>query len=173
MVSPFPVLFTERLCLRPMVETDLENLFLLRTDNRMPNYSNRETESSEDTLQIIRKGSELFQSGRGISWAITTRDSDDLIGVVGYWRMNPDNFSGEISYLIHPDYWRKGLTSEAVLEVLKYSFNELNLQQVDAFSHKLNDSSKGLLVKCGFEELGEMEDGYLGFKLEVKNFNAL
>jgi [ribosomal protein S5]-alanine N-acetyltransferase len=172
MVSPFPVLYTERLYLRSMVESDLEKLYQLRTDKRMPNYSGREAESKEDTLEIIRKGDELFQSGKGISWAITTRESDDLIGVVGYWRMNAQNFSGEISYLIHPDYWRKGITSEAVMEVLKYSFKELKLQQVDAFSHKENNASRGLLLKVGFEELGEMEDGYWGFRLSLNNFNT-
>ncbi len=170
MDSRFPVLFTKRLCLRAMTELDLEKLFFLRIDPRMPNYSNREAESKEDTLEIIRKSQELFQSGNGICWAITTIESDDLIGAVGYWRMNQENFSGEISYLIQPDYWRKGLTSEAVLEVVRYSFGELKLHVIEAFSHRLNDASRGLLVKVGFEELGEMEDGYLGFKLDKSNY---
>ena len=57
---------------------------------------------------------------------------------------------GEIGYGLAPDYFGKGYMSETFAEVLDYGFGELNIQLIEAYTHKENDASKNLLERNGF-----------------------
>ena len=61
---------------------------------------------------------------------------------------------------MHPDFWRRGLAKEAVLEVLRYSFEELGLYRMGAVTYPANDASNTMLKKLGFKQEGVLR-GYL------------
>ena len=62
----------------------------------------------------------------------------------------------EVGFEIHPDFWRSGITSEALQAVLDYSFDELGLHRVGAVIFPANVASFGLLKKSGFIEEGKL-----------------
>jgi ribosomal-protein-alanine N-acetyltransferase len=49
-----------------------------------------------------------------------------------------------------PDYHKKGIMSEALTAVLQFSFDQLNLQTLLAFTNLLNKDSQSLLLKHHF-----------------------
>ncbi|WP_143522615.1 GNAT family N-acetyltransferase, partial [Pseudomonas sp. 2822-17] len=64
----------------------------------------------------------------------------------------------EIGYEIHPDFWRKGYTSEAVKEVISYGFEGLDLNRIGAVVFIENQASNQLLSKMGFQREGILRD---------------
>ena len=62
--------------------------------------------------------------------------------------------SGILGYSIDKDYEGKGYMKEAVLLVLKYAKEYLDLHRIEASVLTSNLRSKGLLIACGFEEVG-------------------
>lgn len=60
----------------------------------------------------------------------TLTEGDYLRGYTGIENISFENRIGEISLLIDPEYHRKGYGRQAVSEVLRYAFEELNLHTV-------------------------------------------
>jgi ribosomal-protein-alanine N-acetyltransferase len=56
----------------------------------------------------------------------------------------------EVGYELLPEYHRKGIMSEALAAVVDFAFKNLHLQEIVAMTHKLNENSKGLLLKHDF-----------------------
>ena len=49
--------------------------------------------------------------------------------------------------------------SEALKAVINYGFNSINLDKIEAFTHKNNESSKHLLERNGFKHNAHRTDG--------------
>lgn len=62
--------------------------------------------------------------------------------------------SGILGYSIDKDQQGKGYMKEAVNMVVNYAFKELELHRIEASALVDNERSKGVLVGCGFKELG-------------------
>lgn len=62
--------------------------------------------------------------------------------------------SGILGYSIDKDYQGKGYMKEAVNLILDYAKNHLDLHRIEASVLVDNDRSKGVLLGCGFEEIG-------------------
>src|SRR6185295_19509224 len=73
-----------------------------------------------------------------------------IIGYIGYWRMKKEHYRAEIGYALHPAYWKKGIMKEAILAVLDYGFNTMQLHSVEANINADNNASAGILEATGF-----------------------
>ncbi len=75
------------------------------------------------------------------------------------WHSGLNNLSSwsekaEIGFELHPSYWRKGFMTEAVKEVLRYSFEDLEIFRMGAITYPENESSIQLLKRLGFMKEG-------------------
>ncbi|MBR2409825.1 MAG: GNAT family N-acetyltransferase [Lachnospiraceae bacterium] len=68
--------------------------------------------------------------------------------------------SAETSYLLAPHHWGKGLMTETVRSVLRYAFEELELNRVCADVFVGNTASEKVLKKCGFQCEGVIKEKY-------------
>ena len=68
--------------------------------------------------------------------------------------------NGIIGYSIDKEYEGKGFMKEAVKLVLKYAKEELDLHRIEASILVDNDKSRGVLIACGFKEVG-LNEKYL------------
>lgn len=57
-----------------------------------------------------------------------------------------------LGYCLARAYWSKGYTTEAVREVLRYLFEEIGLNRIEA-SHSVNSKLYGLTRRRYFEKL--------------------
>ena len=53
-----------------------------------------------------------------------------LVGMAGVNNISWENRNGEISLLVNPKLWGKGIGSMAVLEILRVGFNCMNLENI-------------------------------------------
>ncbi|MEO7983368.1 MAG: GNAT family N-acetyltransferase, partial [Bacteroidota bacterium] len=138
--TPFPELKTERLLLRRLTMEDAPAIFFLRSDERVLQFIGREpAQSIEEVAAFIQRIHDAVDANESILWAITLRDNPALtIGTICYWRLQRENYRAEIGYALHPEYWRKGIMKEAILEVLDYGFGRMNLHSVEARTTKEN-----------------------------------
>ena len=60
------------------------------------------------------------------------------------------NKIAEVGYDLNPIFQRKGIMSEALNKVINFGFNELGLDNIEAYTHIQNENSKKLLEKNGF-----------------------
>lgn len=69
-----------------------------------------------------------------------------VIGKAGCWRMP------EIGFILHPDYWGRGLAREAVEAVVDHVFAHFEVPTITADVDPRNHASLALLGRLGFAE---------------------
>ncbi|MDX2245808.1 MAG: GNAT family N-acetyltransferase [Bacteroidia bacterium] len=159
--SPFPVLKTPRMTLRQIVPEDAPEMFALRSDERVMKYIDRpRSKTLEDALTLIHSMEENRLKNEGIAWAMCLHDDPRMIGNIGYWRTQLYNFRAEIGYMLHPDFHRKGLTSEAMKVVMDFGFKKMNLHSIEAHINPGNDASAQLLEKHRFVREAYFRENY-------------
>ena len=144
------ILKTERLILRPWKESDAESLYhFAKNPNVGPIAGWPPHKSVEESLDIIKT---VFSKKE--TYAITINGK--AIGCVGllfypdtnhYW----DDEGVELGYWIGEEYWGKGLVPEACKELIKHSFEDLNIDKLYASFRYDNHQSKRVLEKLGFK----------------------
>ena len=165
-IDQFPELTTDRLILKETTAADCNEVLFLRSDIIVNKYikrpENRQTKTIKDALEFIQKIKTGFENNDLISWKITLKDNPKMIGTICLWNFSEDFKQTEIGYDLNPIFQKQGIMSEAMNAVLKFGFNTLNLNQIEAFTHIENESSKKLLENNGFtRNNNRKDDGYL------------
>ncbi len=159
--SPFPQLSTERLLLRQMTQDDVADLFLMRSDPAVMRYINRPIATHFDEVaKLIQLITDNITTNDGITWGIVLPDSNKLIGTIGFWRVQKENYRAEIGYMLHPDYHRKGYMLEALAKVIDYGFGEMKLHSIEGIVTPENIASCELLTKIGFVREGYFKENF-------------
>ncbi|MEO4004784.1 GNAT family N-acetyltransferase [Flavobacterium sp. CAU 1735] len=160
--SPFPILETDRLRLRQIVETDAEQMFQLRSNPETMQYIPRELPKTiDDAIAHINYMNDLRLNNECVNWGITFKDEDIIVGLIGYFRPKPENHRAEIGYMLSPDYHGKGIMQEALVRAIEYGFNDMKLHSIEAITAPENYASWKLLEKNNFIREGHFkEDTY-------------
>jgi RimJ/RimL family protein N-acetyltransferase len=95
-------------------------------------------------------------------FAVVPRDEDALIGYCGFF-YHPENQIEdiEIGYRLHPDYWNRGLITEAAQAVRDHAFRDWKLSRVISLIHPENIPSRRVAEKNGMQV--EKEITFRGF----------
>ncbi len=147
----FQTLETKRLQLRKPIEEDVPQIFYLRSNDTVNQYILRAKQKElKEALSFINDRNKDIENGKIYYWAITLKGVQELIGSICLWNFSEDKTVAEIGYDLHPDYFHKGIMTEAILEVIEFGFNKLHLRSIEAFTHNENTNSIKLLEKSGF-----------------------
>lgn len=160
--TPFPELSTSRLLLRKIIPADAAEIFFLRSDARVLEFLGREPcasiQEAEDFIKLITGN---LERNEGIAWGIALKeDPSRLIGNISFWKMDQAAYRSEIGYVLHPDFWQKGMMKEALQKVLEYGFDIMGLHSVEARISPGNTGSAALLESAGFIKEGYLKDSF-------------
>jgi ribosomal-protein-alanine N-acetyltransferase len=159
-------LITDRLLMRELQTDDAEEIFLLRSDEKVNALIDRQTTTSmEEAKQFINKIITAQNNKESIMWVITLKDNPKLIGTIVLYNLVKEKAQAEIGYELLPEYRSKGIMYEALLKVIDFTFNTLDLKTIVADLKAINKPSVDLLEKCGFIKAGETDYGYLIYEL--------
>jgi ribosomal-protein-alanine N-acetyltransferase len=160
--NPFPVLSTKRLTLRRLTLNDAPTLFIFRSSEDIMKYIARpRAKSVQDAIELIQRIDTTIDNNEGINWGIILKETNELIGTIGFVRMKKENFRGEIGYMLNTKYHRLGYMNEAMKAVLDYGFNEIKFHSVEAIIDPANIASMSILEKNNFiREAHFKEDFY-------------
>ena len=159
--NPFPILETERLVLRRTTLDDADDYFFLRSSPEAMKHICKPLQTSiEETKELIYKINEMIAFNDGISWAICLKNNNKMIGSVSFHRVEKEHYRGEIGYMLHPDYWRQGIVSEAVAAIIKYGFNTIQFHSIEAHIDPTNIGSEKLLQKFSFVKEAHFKENY-------------
>ncbi len=86
---------------------------------------------------------------RNYTFAIEEKGTGDFIGMFGIFLGRPKQRKGEVWYKFYPQYWGKGLATEAVNCALDFCFDELKLHRVEAGCAIDNIASVKVIEKVG------------------------
>lgn len=159
--DPFPVLETKRLILRRTILEDAQNYFVMRSNGEAMKHICKPLQTSiDETITLIYKINEMINCNDGISWAVCFKNESKMIGTVSFHHIDKEHYRAEIGYMLHPDYWKQGIISEAVKEILNYGFHSLNFHSVEAHIDPTNKGSEKVLQKFNFVKEAYFKENY-------------
>ncbi len=151
--NPFPLLESPRLNLRSLADSDVNEVFALRSNPETMKFIPRPLAiTPEDALEHIKVVQETISKNEGINWALTLKENDVLIGIAGFYRIQPQNFRCEIGYMLSPDFHNQGYITETIRTLLDFAFNQLHFHSIEAVIDPANVASEKVLQKNGFKK---------------------
>jgi RimJ/RimL family protein N-acetyltransferase len=152
-----PTLETERLVLRPFVLADAPEVRRLCSAR----------EIHDGTLSIphpypaglaeewIGRHAAAFERMEFLPLAVLRRSDGALVGSVGLG-FSPAHARAELGYWIGVPYWGQGFATEAAAELVRYGFEELGLERINAHHFPENPASGRVLTKLGMTREGRL-----------------
>jgi ribosomal-protein-alanine N-acetyltransferase len=142
------IIETPRLILRHFVPEDLEPLAELMTNPNFMRFSSGIFTRKQTSSFLFDRVIAPAKAGLPSQLAVVFREGDRLIGYCGFFRQIVDETEEiEIGYRLHPDYWNRGLATEAARAVRDYAFEVLKLERVISLIHPDNHASRRVAEK--------------------------
>lgn len=148
--STGPLLETERLRLRRFRRGDLDAVARWQSDPRFMLHMGRGPFSREESERSLRRYDEHWrQHGFGLL-AVEERATGALVGRSGvaYHRAWPGD--PEVGWGIDPDWWDRGLATEAGAACVRWAFEQLGLPRLVSITIEGNLASRRVMEKLGF-----------------------
>lgn len=157
-----PHLESERLVLRKISLDDIDDMYEYAKDASLTKYLTWSPHPDKAyTFEYVSYLQSRYRSGEFFDWAVTLRDGGKMIGTCGFTRFDFPHNSGEIGYVINPDYHGKGIATEAVGEVIRFGFERLGLNRIECKFMIGNDASRRVMEKNGMTFEGVHRQGML------------
>lgn len=154
-MKSFPFITTDRLSLRNIESSDADVILFLRSDKAVTKFihrpENRKTRNLDDAVKFIGELNQYFESNKSITWGISLKNEDNIIGTICLWNFSEDNKTAEVGFDLNPKFQGKGFMNESMMAIIDFGFTELKLSKIEAFTHRENENSKKLLEKNGFD----------------------
>ena len=145
------ILTTERLILRPWENRDAESLYEYAKDERVGPAAGWPPHTDiENSRQIIRT---VFAAEE--TYAVCLKEDDRAIGCVSLMRGSLSRLGlpekeGELGCWLGVPFWGQGLIPEALRELIRHAFKDLELQTLWYGWFDGNEKSRRVQEKLGF-----------------------
>lgn len=174
--SDLPILETERLILRKVTLEDVEEIHLYGSDEDVSKYVTWNTHKTiSDTLEFVEFILNKYKNKQVAPWGIEYKETGKLIGTIDFVWWQPNHQTAEIGYVLSKEYWGKGLMSEAVSEILRFGFKEMDLVRIQARCFLENIGSSRVMEKAGMQFEGILRKGMFvkGEHQDLKMYSIL
>jgi ribosomal-protein-alanine N-acetyltransferase len=175
-LKDLPTLETERLILRKMTLDDAEAIFEYASDPEVSRYVIWETHRSiEDSRAFLELVVQKYESGDEPDWGIVYKGDRRLVGACGIVSWEPDHARAEVGYALSRDYWGRGLMAEAVGAMIRFGFEKMGLNRLEARCIVENTASAKVMEKAGMTYEGTLRqrESIKGAYRDIKVYSIL
>jgi [ribosomal protein S5]-alanine N-acetyltransferase len=93
-----------------------------------------------------------------LGFAVVHRDDDRVIGSAAFKGAPDGGGVVEIAYGIAPGYEGQGYATEAAKALMAFALERVDVTTIRAHTKPENGASGRVLAKCGFHQVGEVDD---------------
>ena len=148
---------TERLILRKVSVKDAKEAFNNWCNNpNVSKYTLWETHKEKETTENLFKiWEEAYQQNDTFRWGVVVKDTNTLIGTIDVASKDWLKYgTAEIGYCYGEAFWHKGYATEALKRVIKYLFDEVDLDLIYAAYMENNPNSGKVMKSAGMKYEG-------------------
>ncbi len=155
---------TERLLLRPIELSDAEDMFTMDNNPNVHQYLwQQPTQNIEETIKIIEYIRKQYIDNNIGRFATILKETGEFIGWTGIKYINDHVENGntnfyDYGYRLNEKFWNKGYATEASIAWLNYGFDQMNIKEMNAYTHAQNGASNHVLQKVGFDFIEDYPD---------------
>lgn len=146
----YPEIETARLQLRQFTPGDLDPLARIYRDPEVMRFIRNGVRTRARTRSVLEAMMKRWRDYRIGEWAVMDKETEALIGSCGFVDIG-DKSSAQIGYLLDRPYWGKGIATEAARACLRYGFEYLKFEMIEAGALKENLGSRRVIEKIGMQ----------------------
>ena len=162
-----PNIETKRLVLKRGIMEDYEKVY--EYDFRKLKNINGEFEYVKQNPEELKEFYTQAEEDKNcIDFIIYIKGNMRPVGNLVYDRYIEENKSLEITCHLHPNYWKRGYMTEAIIESMKYIFNNYDIENIRYEYAEDNFRSKALKDKIGFKYTGYHTKYYSRINKDIK-----
>jgi len=152
LVSLIPTLETERLRLRPFALDDEAAVFALVSDPEIARFVRFEAHRTPaDTRVFLELAAAHYRRGDLFALAIVLREDEQLIGSCGFVGQAPERKAAEMGYWLGKPHWGKGYALEAARALVRFGFEQMSLERIEAKCYLENRAGQRVIEKLGMK----------------------
>lgn len=158
------IIESQRLIYRPFELSDAQALFEMDSNPNVHKYLwQKPTLDIDESIQIIEMLQKQYKENGIGRFATILKETGEFIGWTGIKFVNDHIENGntnfyDYGYRLNEKFWNKGYASEATKTWLDYGFNEININEMNAYTHSENGASNHILSKSGFQFIEDYPD---------------
>ena len=142
---------TKRFILRNYKDTDFSDYAeIFFQSELMEAFGAKAYESDEQVEKSISWAKERRKNHIHFEYVLCNKETDRVIGTLGIKFKHFEKGVLELSYLLNSKFWRKGIMSECVKELIIQLLNIDGSIRIQGQYREDNKASAKLLEKCGF-----------------------
>lgn len=158
------IIETQRLLLRKVRVNDASDIYEYSCRKETSEYLLWDTHPFYSyTVELTKFLQKEYNAGRYMDFALVYKETGKMIGTAGFTTEDLKNKCCEVGYVISPDYWGKGLATEALNAIINLAFCHFKMNRVEAKYMIENTVSRKVMEKCGMTF-----EGVLRSKMLVK-----
>ncbi|MCB1060664.1 MAG: GNAT family N-acetyltransferase [Calditrichaeota bacterium] len=159
MSTPFPFpqpdITSDRLSLRRFRASDAADMFAYTSDDEVTRFLSWNSHLSvDDAVQYIDSMTQAYINGDWPAWGIELVAESKLVGSISLRNYSSLHKQAELSYVMNRAFGGRGIMSEAVDRIVRYCFDELDLERVEARCMTDNFASERVMQKTGMSPEG-------------------
>lgn len=151
-----PVIETNRLILRTLIPSDVSALKEWMPDKSIYTYWGKGPGKTDKNPELLFQKEE--KPTKSFHLGIVLKEEDKVIGDFWLYLIENDRMA-KVAIRVAKDYQGRGIASEALKAMIKFSFTKTELQRIWTDVDIRNLASIKLLEKCGFRREGHIRQG--------------
>ncbi|EPY11700.1 MULTISPECIES: GNAT family N-acetyltransferase [Paenibacillus] len=159
----FPILKSDTLTLKKVEEHHLNEVYDIYSNDTVFEYCGIIPKHNKATVKnMIGHFERDFNKRSRIKWGIVTNeDSERVVGIMEAFDFNQKVNMVTIGYFLAETEWGKGIAAEATRIVVKFLFEDVDVNRIQAEVMPANERSKRVLLKNGFIKEGTLRQASL------------
>lgn len=146
---------TERLLIRPFIESDLDDLFAFQSREDVTRFLYWNPRNRDEVGEVLKEWMVLppmESDGQSLALAAELQGSSRVIGSLFLFQRSIEHLQGEIGFVFNPDYQGQGLATEGTAELLRIGFEGLRLHRLCGRCDARNQASARLMERLGMRQ---------------------
>lgn len=153
---------TERLIIRPIKESDLDDFYEYRSDPKVCEFQGYQPILKESAKEYIRalQGLEFGNAGEWVQVGIELKSGGKMIGDIGLKPEKHEPRIVEFGISFSTKHQQKGFAKEALIKIFSYLFEEKNVHRIIGIMDVNNLRMIGLIENLGFRREGNFIESF-------------
>ena len=152
-----PPLETPRLMLRRLTMRDAQDIFAYSRDPEVARHVLWSAHRTIfDTRAYLRFILRQYREREPSSYGIVLKATGRVIGTIGFMSYSQENNTVEVGYSLARSAWNQGYMTEALRTLMRYGFEEMRLNRIEAIHETSNPASGAVMRKCGMKHEGTL-----------------
>jgi ribosomal-protein-alanine N-acetyltransferase len=142
---------TERLLLKNYSENDLESIYKLKSEPLIWKYSTMAVstdinESRKYLFSLLKN----YDDNKYCFQALFLKDTQEYVGEAGILSFYKQDLRAVVGFNLLPEFWKRGYATEITIGLVKFLFEEMKVERIEALVVEENEASRKVLEKSGF-----------------------